>query len=109
MKVSRLKLTATSVVGILASVPVLADFDLPLWCIEPTPKPKCCEAVTNSIGTGPGLLYHWDSDRGFFDPQATEVHWTEYHCNTMSSPKANLEVLALFEEQVWTGDGVFQC
>ena len=30
--------------------------DLRIWCIEPTPKPKCCEAVSDSTIFGHGMF-----------------------------------------------------
>jgi hypothetical protein len=58
-------------------------------CIEPSPKPKCCEAMSDSGGSNP-ISYFWFGTHGSFDPQFTEVNFTEFHCDTTFNVTANL-------------------
>ena len=62
------------------SFPAAANhFYLSVYCIEPTPPPKCCELVSDSAGAG--AEYQWQVDgTGWVDEAFTDVNYNTYHC-----------------------------
>lgn len=90
---------------LVISAPVLAVEQLRVWCIEPTPKPKCCQAVSDSAGSQ--VQYYWWASRGEMDPQVTPVNYSDYHCRTVQSFRVDLEVNA--GPGILYGSGRFNC
>jgi len=83
-----------------------SHLDLRIFCIEPTPKPKCCEAVSDS-GGAPPITYEWWADWGEFVFVATSWNYNDYHCGSIQTHTANLNNWV--DEGVLLGHGTFTC
>jgi hypothetical protein len=57
--------------------PALAS--IRIFCIDPTPPPKCCELICDSVGSG--AFYEWDvTGWGTIDQVVTDTNRNYFHC-----------------------------
>ena len=103
---NRVRKAVTSAALFLFATPQssASHLDLRIFCIEPTPKPKCCETVSDS-GGAPPILYEWWSDWGSFVEVSTMTNYNEYHCGSIQTHTANLNNWV--DEGVLLGHGTF--
>ena len=95
--------------GLLLSAQLAAHHKyLHIFCIEPTPKPKCCEAISDSAGAEAQYYWYTNPGWGVFQPEATYgENYTNYHCPSTQS--VNVQMYIWVDIDVLEGHGAFTC